>query len=232
MALFNVQLGLKVAATLVAGILPLSIAAKPAAAIVAPASTPTSTSTNLITNGSFENQQLANGSWGVFNSIDGWNLLEGSQAGIEVQHNAAGTAFDGNQLVELDSYGVSGIFQDLATTVGKKYKLKFAFSPRAGVAENTLNVKWGGNLVDTLTANGTGLGDTKWNTFTYNLVANDATTRLSFDNLTEKSDSLGTYIDNVSLQAVPESTNVAGIAVLGAIGLGSLCKRKKLLPEG
>jgi hypothetical protein len=228
MTFFNVQLGLKVAATLVAGILPLSIAAKPAAAIVAPAST----STNLITNGSFENQQPGNGGWGVFDSIDGWNVLEGSQAGIEVQHNAAGTAFDGNQLVELDSHAVSGIFQDLATTVGKKYKLQFAFSPRAGVAENTLNVKWGGNLVDTLMADGTGLGDTKWNTFTYNLVANGAKTRLSFDNLTEKSDSLGTYIDNVSLQAVPESTNVAGIIVVGAIGLGSLCKRKKLLPGG
>jgi Protein of unknown function (DUF642)/PEP-CTERM motif len=226
MTILNTQLGLKICTALFLGVLPLSVAVKPAAAIV-----PQSTPTNIVTNGSFENPKLNNGGWGLFNSIEGWNVLEGSQGNIEVQNNAAGKAFDGNQLVELDSTGVSGIFQNLATVIGQTYKLEFAFSPRPGVAENTLNVKWGDKLVDTLTANGASLGETMWKTFTYNLVATSTTTRLSFDNFGEKSDSLGTYIDKVSVsaaQSVPEPASVVGLMAFGAIGAGSLRKRKQL----
>jgi Protein of unknown function (DUF642)/PEP-CTERM motif len=225
MAIFIKQLGSKIAAALVLGVLPLSVAAKPVAAIV-----PQSTPTNIVTNGSFENPQLNKNTWGVFNSIEGWNR-DGAGSGIEVQNNAAGSAFDGNQLVELDSHGVSGIFQNLATVVGQKYKLEFAFSPRPGVADNILNVKWGGVLVDTLKASGVGLGNTMWKTFTYDLIATSTTTRLSFDNFGERSDSLGTYLDKVSVsavQAVPEPGSMVGLLAFGAISAGSLRKRKQL----
>jgi hypothetical protein len=206
-------------------VLPM-VLAKPAAAKATPVTT------NIVTNGSFENPQLGYGSWNIFNSIDGWNLLAGSQgSGIEVQNHADGNPFDGSNLVELDSNGNTGIFQDLSTKVGKKYKLEFAFSPRAGVSENLVNVKWGDKLVDTLSANGSGLGDTMWKTFSYNLLATSATTRLSFDNFGSKSDTYGTYLDKVSVTsvtAVPEPGAIMGLLAFGAFGATSLRKRKQL----
>jgi Protein of unknown function (DUF642) len=223
MAIFTTKLSSLIGAAFAMTVLPVALAAKPAAA--APVTT------DIVTNGSFENTQLNNGSWGIFQSIDGWNLLEGSQgSGIEVQNRAAGNPFDGNNLVELDSNGNTGIFQDLVTEIGKTYKLSFAFSARAGVAENILNVKWGGQSVANLSANGAGLGNTNWGTFMYDLVATSTTTRLSFDNFGSMSDSLGTYIDNVSVTtatAVPEPGSIVGIVAFGAFGVNSLRKRKQ-----
>jgi Protein of unknown function (DUF642) len=221
MAIFTTKLSSLIGAAFAMTVLPTVLAAKPAAAVA-------SVTTDIVTNGSFENTQLNNGSWGIFQSIDGWQLLDGSSgSGIEVQNRAAGNPFDGNNLVELDSNGNTGIFQDLATEIGKTYKLGFAFSSRAGVAENILNVKWGGQSVANLSASGTGLSDTNWNTFMYDLVATSTTTRLSFDNFGSNSDSLGTYIDKVSVTtatAVPEPGSIMGIV---AFGVNSLRKRKQ-----
>ncbi|AFY33067.1 DUF642 domain-containing protein [Calothrix sp. PCC 7507] len=223
MAFLIKKLGSFVATASALTVLPM-VLAKPAAAKPVPV-------TDIVTNGSFENPQLGYGSWGTFNSIEGWNLLSGSDNhGIEVQNHAAGNPFDGSNLVELDSYGNTGIFQDLATKAGKKYKLEFAFSPRAGVSENLLNIKWGDKLVDTLSANGAGLSDTLWKTFSYNLVATSNLTRLSFDNFGSKSDSFGTYIDKVSVTsvtAVPEPASIMGLLAFGAFGATSVCKRKQ-----
>ncbi|BAZ48985.1 hemolysin-type calcium-binding protein [Nostoc sp. NIES-4103] len=196
-------------------VLPLTVATKP------------TTAANLVFNGSFESPIGSAGGYGIFPSIPGWSLLTGSQGrGIEVQNNIVGSPFDGSQLVELDSNGVTGIYQDLNTIVGQKYTLEFAFSPRPRVPQNILNVNWGGNLVTTLTANGTGLTNTSWQTFTYSLVATSSVTRLSFDNLNELSNSLGTYIDKVSVTAVvPEPSTVGGS--LAAVGFVWLMKRKK-----
>jgi len=57
---------------------------------------------NLVVNGSFEDPSLNYGTWSVFGAISGWTALSGS--GIEVQNHAAGTPYDGANLVELDSY--------------------------------------------------------------------------------------------------------------------------------
>lgn len=186
------------------------------------------TAANLVSNGSFETPAGSSGQYGIFSSIPGWSLLTGSTgSGIEVQNNVAGSPFDGSQFVELDSDGVTGIYQDLNTIVGQTYTLEFAFSARPGVAQNILNVNWGDDSVTTLTANGTGLSNTNWQTFTYTVVATSSITRLSFDNLNELSDSLGTYIDNVSVTAttIPEPSTVgASLAVLGFVWS---MKRKK-----
>ncbi len=223
MAIFTTKLSSLIGAAFAMTVLPAALAAKPAAASLV--------TTDIVTNGSFENTKLNNGSWGIFKSIDGWQLLDGSKgSGIEVQNRAAGNPFDGNNLVELDSDGNTGIFQDIATEIGKTYKLGFAFSSRAGVAENILNVKWGGQSVANLSASGTGLDDTNWKTFAYDLVATATTTRLSFDNFGSTSDSLGTYIDKVSVTtatAVPEPGSIVGIVAFGAFGVNSLRKRKQ-----
>jgi hypothetical protein len=229
MAIFINKLGSFLATASALTLLPMALA-KPAAAYV-PASPVT---TNLVTNGSFENTPLGYGSWNTFNSIDGWNLSAGSLgSGIEVQNHVAGNPFDGNQFVELDSNAVTGIYQDLSTQVGKTYQLTFAFSPRPGTdeAHNLLNVNWGNQSVASLSANGSGLADTAWKTFTYNLVATSATTRLSFNDFGSVSDSLGTYIDKVGVTgvtAVPEPGSIMGLLAFGAFGAISLRKRQQL----
>jgi len=198
------------------GLLPLTLATKPAGAV------------NLVTNSSFEEPDIPSGRYQFFSSIPGWNLLPGSRGPIEIQDNVAGSPFDGAQFVELDSRAVSGIVQNLNTEIGKTYQLQFAFSPRPRVAQNLLNINWGGTLVDSISVNGIGLLNTNWQVYTYNLVATSTTTSLSFDNFGERSDSLGSYIDAISVTAVtvPEPTSVLGILTLGALGTVSLSKAK------
>lgn len=200
------------------GALALGVASRPAAAF------------ELVTNGDFEDPSLPTSSYGIYGAISGWQLLPGSQSGIEIQNNVAGSPGSGQQFVELDGDGVSGIYQDLTTVVGQLYKLTFAFSARPGVVDNKLNVLWGGVPVAALLADGANLGDTQWQTFSYDLLATSTTTRLSFDNFGEQSDSLGSYLDAVSVQestaAVPEPATVLGALVAGGlVGLRSRRQR-------
>ncbi|MEH2003914.1 PEP-CTERM sorting domain-containing protein [Nostoc sp.] len=198
----------------VLGALPLTLATKPAAAV------------SIVTNGGFEQPAIASGSFTIQNPIPGWSLTSDSapDAGIEVQNNVAGSPYEGNQFVELDGNAVSGIFQNLATTVGQTYKLEFAFSPRPGVEDNRLNVLWGGNTVANLVANGAENYDTAWTKYVYQVVATSKITTLRFDNLNEFSDTLGTYIDNVSVTAVPEPSTMGGIAL--CVGFGAFLKTR------
>jgi len=151
--------------------------------------------TDLVINGSFEKPVV--NFLGYPKSVSGWKLGAGSA--IEIQTGIVGAAKDGEQLVELDGLEVSRIFQDIPTKPGQTYKLTFAFSPRPDVAENKLNVSWGDTKVVQLDKSGEGLADTDWEVYTYYLKATDKTTRLSFDNLDETSDALGSFIDAVRL---------------------------------
>lgn len=154
----------------------------------------------LIVNGSFEEPALGGNTWNVFASIPGWT---GTDCGIEIQsHSNAGAPDTGVQLVELDSHCSSGMYQDVPTVPGFTYTLSFAFSPRAGIADNHLLVEWGGAPVADLTASGIGLPNTAWQYFSYNVTATSETTRLQFNDASV-SNSLGTYLDSVSLTVDP-----------------------------
>src|SRR5262249_13914177 len=111
----------------------------------------------------------------------------------------AGSPYDGQQQVELDSDASSGIYQDLTTVPGAGYVLKFAFSPRPRWSDNILKVSWGGNSVATLSADGSPLADTSWQVSTYHLTASGNTTRLEFDD-GSFSEGGGTYLDAVSVE--------------------------------
>jgi hypothetical protein len=158
---------------------------------------------NLITNGGFESPALPFARYQLFSSIPGWSLASGPA--IEVQNHVAGAPAEGQQHVELDSSASSAIYQDVATVPGETYRLTFAFAARPGTdtTENHLQVTWGGTVIADLTADGTGQADTSWKYYSYDVINDTAapTTRLQFADL-GRSDSLGTYLDGVSLVAL------------------------------
>lgn len=169
----------------------------------------------LISNGSFEATSIANGSWSVYSSLPGWSNIG---SGIELRNNVAGSAYDGSNFVELDSYSNSAIEQQLATTAGKHYTLSFAIQDRAGVdlSSQGVEVFWNGS------SQGVFSNATNWTVKTLDLVGNGSTGTLRFA-AAGTSDSLGTSLDKISLVAapVPEPETygmlLAGLALVGAV---------------
>ncbi|MBD2196523.1 MULTISPECIES: PEP-CTERM sorting domain-containing protein [Calothrix] len=190
---------------------------------------------NLVVNGSFEQTLLTggtdinNGGWKTYDEILGWKATTGGK--IEIQRGAAGAAQDGNQLTELDSHNYKnqdkiGIFQDIATEIGSKYRLSFFYSPRpkTEATENNFNVLFG-NVLNQTISGGAGGDKTNWLQYTVDIVANSKLSRLQFDYdvKNDSQDTYGSYIDNVRLERVPEPGTLLGIAL---IGLALASKRK------
>jgi hypothetical protein len=155
---------------------------------------------NLVVNGGFEEPSIQppHPNVQLFNAIPGWTRSFGSA--IEVQDHVAGNPYEGHNLVELDGYENTGIFQDVPTVVGQEYILKFAFSPRpnTAAADNVLKVWWDGAELAVLQG-GAGGGNTSWTVHSYSVTASNNTTRLAFQDA-GTSNALGTYIDRVSLE--------------------------------
>jgi len=172
---------------------------------------------NVIVNGSFEDPSVPFGSWDIQLSISGWTTTFGS--GVEIQNHVAGTPFDGDQLAELDSTGNSGIQQVVATDPGL-YSLSFQYSPRPGVSSSSagIEVYFNGSLLDSISADGTGNGDTVWTLHQYSVSTGSSTT-IEFRAVGD-SDFVGGYLDDVRLTAVvPEPVHAASLV---GIGLGAL----------
>jgi hypothetical protein len=162
---------------------------------------------NLITNGSFEDGYTVtdhSGQWQVFESIPGWSayLSEPVTGRIEVQNGptiGGIAAAEGSAKVELDAHNNTMMYQDITTETLKKYVIRYSYSPRVnGNAEtNKAGVFWNGERIIDL--NGTTKG---WAEFTHVVDAGELdTTRLEFHG-EGTSDSLGAYIDGVSVREV------------------------------
>lgn len=175
----------------------------------------------LIVNGGFEAPQQRG--WSVYASIPGWTALAGP--GIEIQNNVAGRPFEGRNLVELDSHANSRMGQQIDSLAQFDYVLEFAFSarPRIRPESNALEVYWGGLLVSSITADGTGARNTDWTVHSLQLPGRVGPTWLEFA-AAGRSDSYGGYLDAVSLTAVrrPDalgSSNTGAVPVPASVWL-------------
>lgn len=158
---------------------------------------------SLILNGSFENPNIPTGTFAIFGSIPGWTTTFGS--GIEIQDHVAGSPFDLDQFVELDSNNNSGMIQTpVATVAGTNYLVSFAYSPRPGrsASDNGIDVLFDGALLISLATSGIGLSDTSWTVYNFLVGATGATSSLEF-RAVGASTSFGGYLDAVSV-VVPE----------------------------
>lgn len=185
---------------------------------------------SLLSNGSFEDgPALAVGSWGVYSAISGWQGAPGSNAGIELRRQVAGTAQDGSYFVELDTYGNSWMTQGVVTGAGVHYTLSYYYSPRAGVAagSNDIEVYWNNVLLTTNSGSGVGFGDHQWQQFSFDVVGSGGLDELRFA-AAGTSDSFGGSLDNIALNAlqVPEPGSLA-LALGALLLLGRSARRRQ-----
>lgn len=184
-----------------------------------------------VQNGSFEdvsglaNSGLNHGNFGVYNTIPGWTTASGS--GIELQNNATlgeADAQDGNWYVELDSHANSSMYQDITFAKAGVYALSFWYAPRTstpndnGITYSLGDLVWG-QIDDVYPSS--------WREVTSQFTVANAgdTLRLTFA-ADGTSNSLGGFIDNVSIAAVP--LPASALLLMGAMaGLGGIARRRR-----
>lgn len=173
-----------------------------------------SAAVDLVTNGSFEADSQASGTWNIYNSLTGWT----GSPNIELRNNVAGTAYEGGNFIELDTYSNSSLSQLLVGTPGL-YQLSFWYSARPGTgATNDLTFTVDGSAPVTVLNGASNAGsDHKW--LNYSTIINfDGNGLLTF-NGSGISDSYGGSLDMISFTSpIPESE----IYVMLLIGLGLL----------
>ena len=164
---------------------------------------------NLIVNGSFEDDVIADGAIqkvGFENGLNNWMRTLGVTS--EIQRGVSGwLAQEGSQWTELCSTGDSGIVQAIPTIQGQSYQLQFYFSPQPLVAQefNHLHVKIAGQELFHESADGTALTQTNWTFFTVDFTAESSSTEIEFfsSGCTDANgvpvSNMGTFLDDVKV---------------------------------
>lgn len=196
---------------------------------------------NLVTNGDFEQPVVSQGAgWDAFahSGVNGWvadwvNVVGGSQpaeANIELHRGVSGWLSQGGQQhAELDSDwdGPTGsisneqalikLYQDIPTTAGKKYELRYwhSYRPGASASENEMVVRWDGIQINNITdADGTGKTQTSWKEYVHEVLGDGSPIRLEFIG-SGPNNSLGVFLDSVTLkEKTCTSSQVGGICNL------------------
>lgn len=184
--------------------------------------------TDLMRNGSFEVPEVTHSSnWQIFPSGTSgleWTVewadasantyqtqTRPAPALVEYHESIMGPAKDGDQYAELDSdwFGPDNplngepaliqIYQNIATTIGTKYKLHYYYAPRPNTpaGENILYVEINDANVATHNMAGGG-GNIVWAEYTYEFTATTTSTKVEFVG-GGTNNSLGIFLDHVTL---------------------------------
>ena len=169
-------------------------------------------SVELVTNGSFEDgHELGNNKWSVFSSLPGWFAnLDEADAPLEIQNGNIGgiAASDGSAKLDLDSHNRNGysdsnafISTEVVTNKDRVYQVSFDYSSRVNnnASTNRVAVYWNDKKIASLNNSKRG-----WERFTLTVLGDADLSTLSFQ-AQGKEDTLGGYIDNVSIiEVCPE----------------------------
>lgn len=197
-----------------------------ALAMLLGASITATAATDLIVNGSFEDpvfgHVVPDHQGETFSIINGWFSRTN---GIEIDNNVYFMGANGHNVVELDTTQNSSMSQVvLGTQKNQAYSLTFALQDRPGVAAESqgIQVLWDGKIVGTY-----GAGYSAWTTEKLTVVGRGFGLDLLTFRAIGTSDSLGTFLDSVSLvSAVPEPETCA--MLLAGLGLmGFVARRRK-----
>lgn len=191
----------------------------------------------LIVNGGFENPEPTDngGTWQVYpdDTLTSWDVVSGS--GLEIQENAVpgAVAHGGDQLAELDSHvpGLpnSAIEQKISTTPGQKYRLTFYQSPRPNngpdtdnaIALSVLVTSNSGVLVNQTVGNPSSGATTNWTLYTFDFTALDNQTTIRFTDAGSEPDTLGGFLDDVSVKMLDCPTDTYTLTKGGTCKLWS-----------
>ncbi|MEM7330046.1 MAG: LamG-like jellyroll fold domain-containing protein [Pseudomonadota bacterium] len=175
----------------------------------------TAASDNLVTGGSFEEQDVRTGGWRGFGSDTSGNW--DSANGIEVWDNLGGVAAsEGNQFLELDyTHAADAISQTVSTEAGQTYILSFDMRARGSSTTDMIEVYWNGELVGSVDP-----ASTRWEEVSFEVTGTGMGDVLEFREADGESDSLGAHLDNIALVEVPMTLveNDAG-AVVGTVSV-------------
>lgn len=187
--------------------------------------------TNFVVNGSFEQNQLAtNKNWDVFENVNpGWYTIDG--AGIEIQRSGTVVnAQDGSFYIELDSHNRNGVKNDGSNTLmgqtlsglaAGAYELSFYYHARTNNlgSDNGIRAAIAGEelIIDTRRNLP---GGNSWQLYTLGFVLQTAgDVELTFGAFGLEN-TLGGFIDNVAVAAVPEPASwLMMIMGFGLVGL-------------
>lgn len=185
-----------------------------------------------ISGAGFEDPEVTNGAqWETFDSpVGGWTVAWrddiptgfGDQTRpspkLELHEGVIGAAAEGDQYTELDTdWGGPGapgdgepasvtIYRDIPTTPGAKYMIRYKFSarPNTPADDNNLEVRWGGDAVQT-TGPVAGGGAISWQEMHVQVTTTSSVTRVQFTDL-GTANSFGTFLDDVRVYAMSCTT--------------------------
>lgn len=165
-------------------------------------------SANLIVNGSFEDNNVASGSWAKYNAsnVNGWDGQN-----FEIWDNLGGTAaYEGDQLLELNSWGARNadnnaymISQSFDSDENASYVVEFAYMARSNSNESFLfeiSDDMGNTLFSQVLDDHT---TSDWLTFDTTFLATSTLSSISFTSVS--GGTVGNLIDGVSVTAVSAS---------------------------
>lgn len=195
------------------------------------ASIASSANAALVINGGFEDGPATGGTFTTLfagdTSITGWEVTAGSIDYIGGYWQAAG----GTHSIDLAGVSLGTISQTISTIAGQWYEVSFFVSknPDGGADERTGTVSFDGTILPFAYSAPTSLADMNWVEYTYQFLATDSSTILSFAADPTAGCCYGPALDEVAVAAVPEPSTWAMLLLgFGAVGYGLRRRRSQL----